>query len=467
MVLRTSFFSILAALAASAMQASAAIAADSNGPDNTTYKVSLLSPRANTRSDQRPIPIGFHDAGANKTFVTWMGANSTAVIKELDHATGKWSADKVVGTSTFVDKHNYPGMLRGPDGRIHIFYGCHNSVLRHTVSPKPLSIEGKWDDRAIEAGQGASYPAPIVTSEGVFYVFFRDTRKTSGYADDRPYQMVKSTDNGKTWTRHMIIDPFPRITDSMCEVYNGKVTYQPAAGGQPARIHIAWTIAGEKAGKHAHATYGRNVYYAWLNPANDHLYNIEGRDLGTHIDNEESDKYCQVIDTGIPERGHLAGLQVSAHYRDNGAPLIVFDSRIHDGLTSATWDAKTRAWQFTRIAGHIDPRETEKTGPNAFRVYRPQGGTVEIYETTDAGAHWKLANTITIPATLGDVQLIDNARAAQSAKAGGNAGTVSASIDRVHVIDNARPGAKLLLTQAGDGEINEARRNVYIVAEKK
>ncbi|AWI10719.1 hypothetical protein CKA38_14330 [Ereboglobus luteus] len=431
------------------------------------HVVSLLSPRANTRSDQRPINIGFYDAGANKTFVTWMGANSTAVVKELDHATGMWSADKVAGTSSFVDKHNYPGMLRGPDGRIHIFYGCHNSPLRHTVSPKPLSIEGEWDDRVIEVSHGASYPAPVITSEGVFYVFFRDTRRTNGYSDDRPYQMVKSADGGKTWTRHMIADPFGRATDNMCEVYNGKVTYQPASadGKQPARIHIAWTIAGEKLGRHAHATYGRNVYYAWLNPANDHLYNIEGRDLGTHIDNKEMDEHCLVLDTGIPEKGHRAGLMVSAHYRDNGAPLIVFDSYHHNGLSSATWDAAKREWRFTRIAGHIDPRETEKTGPDSFRVYRPEGRAVRIYETTDGGAQWREAGVIAIPENLGEVDFVDNARGGQSGKT--TPRKVRSAIDRIHVIDNAHPDAKFLLTQSGDGTIREAKRNVYIVRQSR
>ena len=405
----------------------------------TPYSVTLLSPRSNTRSDQRPINIGFYDATANKTFVTWMGANSTAVVKELDHTTGKWSADKIAGTSTFVDKHNYPGMLRGTDGRIHIFYGCHNSVLRHAVSPTPLSIDGTWQDGPIEVAKGASYPAPIITSDGTFYVFYRDTRKTNGYSDDRPYQMVKSTDGGKTWKRQMIIDPFPRTTDNMCEIYNGKVTYQPATATQPARIHLAWTIAGEKLGKHGHATYGRNVYYAWLNPANDHLYNIDGVDLGLTITNETLDKHCLVLDTGIPDTGHSAGLQFSAHYRDNGQPLIIFSSRLHNGLTSATWDAKSRSWQFTRIAERSDPRETEKIGPDAFRVYRPQGTRVQIYETVDAGANWALTSSISLPD--------------------------GASIDRVHLIDNAHPEAKLLLTQTGDGEIREAKRNVYIAAE--
>jgi hypothetical protein len=400
-----------------------------------TFAVTKISENANTRSDQRPIPIGFHDAGARKTFVSWMGANSTAVVKELDHVTGAWSPDKVVGVSPFVDKHNYPGMLRGVDGRLLVFYGCHNSTLRMTASPGPLSIEGEWEDRFIEEAVRASYPAPVITVDGTLYVFYRDTRKTLGFADDRPYQYVKSTDAGRTWTRHMAIDPFPRTTDNMCEVYNGKVSYQTPAAGRHGRIHLAWTIAGEKSGRHAHATYGRNLYYAWLDPANDHLFNIEGRDLGTGIDSLESDAHCLVLETGIPESGHLAGLQTSVHFRDNGFPVIHFDNRLAGGGGSATWTGA--GWAFGRIENTgWDPREIEKCGPDSFRVYRPRGADIRVYLTTDAGLQWTLESTI----------------------------AVGQAVDRCLVVDNFHPDAKLLVTEAGDGTITEAKRDVFIAA---
>jgi hypothetical protein len=404
-----------------------------------SFSVTKISEKANTRSDQRPIQIGFYDAGVNKTFVTWMGANSTAVVKELDHTTNTWSPDKIAGTSTFVDKHNYPGLLKGKDNRLYVFYGCHNSTMRMSVSPNSLSIDGTWQDGFIMEAERASYPAPIVTDDGTFYVFYRDTRKDNGHEDDRPYQVVKSTDNGKTWTRHMVIDPHPRTTDNMCEVYNGKVTYQPAMNGQPAKIHLAWTLAGEKLGKHAHATYGRNVYYAWLNPANDHLYNIKGKDLGSTIERDELDKYCLVLDTGIPETGHLAGLQVSVHYRDNGWPLIYFDNQIAGGPGTATWNGTK--WEFSQIAPPNnddrelrDPRELEKTGAESFRIYKPAGKNINVYKTANAGKTWEPETVI----------------------------SVGVEVDRVYAIKNANKNAKVLITEAGDREINVAKRDVFI-----
>ena len=217
------------------------------GYTQTKFEVEKISEDANIRSDQRPIPIGFYDQKANKSFITWMGIKSQAIVKEYDHSKKKWSEDKIVGTPTFIDKHNYPGMLRGKDGRIYIFYGCHNSTMRMTVSPKAGTIDGQWEDRFIDSAERASYPAPVITSDGTFYVFYRDTRKSNGHADDRPYQFVKSTDGGKVWKRQMAIDPYPRTTDNMCEVYNGKVTYQPAMNGQHAKNSPCMDDCGRKA----------------------------------------------------------------------------------------------------------------------------------------------------------------------------------------------------------------------------
>src|SRR6476659_8505802 len=97
------------------------------------YTVTKISEDANIRSDQRPIPIGFYDAGTQQTFVTWMGAKSTAVVKAYNHLINTWSENKVIGIPDFVDKHNYPGLLKGKDDHLYVFYGCHNSTLKMSV----------------------------------------------------------------------------------------------------------------------------------------------------------------------------------------------------------------------------------------------------------------------------------------------------------------------------------------------
>lgn len=417
---------LAAALAAGALAANAAVPV-----------VSTVEENSGIRSDRRPIPVGYYDEGANTTFISWMGADSHPKVKAFDHAAGKWSLTLTPGVSPFVDKHNYPALLRGKDGRLVMFYGCHNSTLRMAVSPKPGSIEGEWTDRYIDVAERASYPAPVLTEDGTYYVFFRDTRKTSGHADDRPYRFVKSTDGGRTWTNQLCIDPYPRSTDNMTEVYNGQVSYQPGTDGKPGRVHLAWTVCGEKLGRHAHATYGRNVYYAYLNLADDHMYNIQGVDLGPMIDNVEADRYCLALETPIPVKGHQAGLQISVHYRDNGSPIIHYahqDSRIG---RLATWTGSE--WHHTPIETRSEPRGIEKLGPETFRIYSTMSPGLVTFVTTDGGMTVSKEAEVTTPESL----------------------------SRCYVIDNARPEMKLMLISNHTGSEKDAlsrgSRHVYVM----
>jgi hypothetical protein len=393
-----------------------------------TYSATLLLSGAGVRTDRRPISIGFYDASVNRTFISWMGANSEAWVKELNHATGTWSANKRVGTS-FNDKHNYPGLVKGADGRLYVFHGCHNSVLKMARSPNPLSIAGTWTDVSVSAAPGASYPAPVVTSEGTIYVGHRWTRRRNGHTDDRPYAFVKSTNNGASWTKLLVVDPYPR-SDNLTEIYNGKVSYQPAGGGRPAKIHLAWTVAGGGPGSHAHATFGRNVYYAYLDPANDRMFSAAGRDLGPTIDNSEMESFCKVHDTGCSNCGHQAALQVSAHFLDDGSPLVVY-SHLNNGLTAATWNGTAWVRRLVTTATG-EPREISKFGPQSFKVYRTSGNSCQVFRTTDGGASWSPETTI----------------------------TASHPVGRCHVIDNHHRDAKVFLEEnpgSGGGDISIAR----------
>lgn len=398
-------------------------------------EVKLVEERTNIRSDRRPIPVGYYDDKADKTFVCWMSANSHPAVKAYDHKTGKWSDTKIVASSPFADKHNYPAILRGKNDRIYMFYGCHNSTLKMAVSPQPNSIDGEWTDTLVAEAERASYPAPVLTDDNKFYVFYRDTRRSNGHTDDRPYQFVKSTDGGKTWTRQMVIDPYPRVTDSMTEVYNGQIAYQPGDEDGSGRIYLAWTICGEKAGRHAHATYGRNVYYAYLNLADDHMYNIEGKDLGTTIDNIEADRYCIALETPIPERGHSAGLQVSVHFCDNGFPMIHYNYPAEHGGRLATWDGNE--WHHTAFTASGEPRGIEKLGPDKFRIYSTMGKGIVTYITSDGGRTVEREHEISTPMSL----------------------------SRCYVIADARPELKLVMfsnpVTEGRETLKEGSRNMY------
>jgi hypothetical protein len=370
-----------------------------------TYVATLLSKGTGQRTDRRPIPVGLYDATANKTFVTWMGPGSDALVRAYDHATKTWSADKIAGKATFADKHNYPAMIKGRDGRLYIFYGCHNTPLRMTVSPAPGTIDGTWTDGPVAAAPEASYPAPIITSDGTMYVFTRQTRMKDGATDDRPFEFLKSMDNGKTWTKQLIIDNYPR-TDNLTEIYNGKISYEPAHGDQKAKIHLSWTLAGGGPGKHEHDAFTRNIYYAYIDPTNDHLYSIAGKDLGTTIDDAEGEADCKALDTGCSNCDHQTGYQISVHYNDDGKPLILF-GHFKDGLTAVRWGGT--AWTKTVVTPALgEPRDINKIGPRSFQAFRGMGNTCQVFRTTDAGATWKQEATITAPHPVGRCHVIDN-----------------------------------------------------------
>jgi hypothetical protein len=376
-----------------------------NGGSGESYAAVMLSPGTGVRTDRRPISIGFYDATVNKTFLSWMGNGSDAIVKELNHATNVWSANKIVGNATFSDKHNYPALIKGADNRLYVFYGCHNTPLRMARSPGPLSIDGAWSDGDVGAAPGASYPAPVITSDGTIYVFHRWTRQSNGHTDDRPYAFVKSKDNGATWTKQMIIDPYPR-SDNLTEIYNGKVSYEPAHGNQKAKIHIAWTHAGGGPGTHAHATYGRGVYYAYLDPSDDHMYSVTGRDLGPLIDKDEVEMYAKPLDTGCSNCGHQASLQVSVHYNDDGTPLILF-GHLTMGLASLRWNGS--AWVLRVVTSEKgEPRELSKFGPQSFKAYRTAGNACQVFRTTNGGESWTPETTIMAPHPVGRCHVIDN-----------------------------------------------------------
>jgi hypothetical protein len=394
-----------------------------------TYTATVLSKGTGQRTDRRPIPVGFYDATANKTFVTWMGPGSNALVRAFDHATQMWTPDKVAGKATFSDKHNYPAMIKGKDGRLYIFYGCHNTPLRMAVSANPLSIDGTWTDGPVSAAPDASYPAPIITSDGTIYVFIRLTRQMNGHADDRPFAFIKSSDNGKTWTRQMVIDTYPR-QDNLTEIYNGKISYEPAHGDQKAKIHLAWTLAGGGPGKHEHDAFTRNVYYAYLDPSNDHLYNIDGKDLGTTVDDNEGETLCKAVDTGCSNCDHQASYQVSVHFNDDGSPLVLF-GHSKNGLTAVR--RQGTGWVSQVVTSALgEPRDINKIGARSFQAFRTTGNTCVVHRTNDGGATWAMETTITVPHPVG----------------------------RCHVIDNNNPDVKLFLEQnpaEGGGDTSTAK----------
>ncbi len=388
-------------------------------------------------TDRRPVSVAVYDKSVNKTFLSWMGPYSCPVVKSFDHGTASWSDTKIAGISPFADSHNYPAMIQAKNGKLILFYGCHNSVMRITTSPDSASIDGTWDDHDLTKAQGATYPAPIVTTDGTIYCFYRITMKDAyPYSDHptdyRPLAFVKSLDHGKTWSQaHIIIDNYPR-PNNLCEVYTGKVSYQPASDGVSERVHLAWTFSGGGPSGHDHGAYRRNVYYAYMDLSAEQVFDVKGSDLGSHIDDIEAENNCKIVDTGSPPQGENVGHQVSVHFCDNGDPVVIYR---HEGFKCAY--RKDMKWGISTIySKENDPRDIEKIGPNAFRTFRTAGQTLYAFKSLDGGKSWELENKKNAPARLA----------------------------RCYVIDNYRPELKYLLTEMKDDgkNVETGSRDIYI-----
>ncbi|HEY0706351.1 MAG TPA: BNR-4 repeat-containing protein, partial [Polyangia bacterium] len=194
--------------------------------------------------------------------------------------------------------------------------------------------------------------------------------------------------------------------DNLTEIYNGKIAHEPAHGTQKEKIHIAWTLAGGGPGNHEHDAYTRNVYYAYLDPSTDKLYSVSGRDLGTSIDNNEGEMYLKAVDTGCSNCAHQAGYQVSAHYNDDGTPLIVFGHE-GKGLTAVRWQNNAWVSQIITTAGG-EPRDINKFGARSFQVFRTTGNTCVGFRSVDGGATWSPDAVITAPHPVQRCHVIDN-----------------------------------------------------------
>ncbi|MCF8259443.1 MAG: BNR repeat-containing protein [Melioribacteraceae bacterium] len=399
---------------------------------------SKISENSGIQTDRRPISVAFYDSISNKTFLSWMGGYSHPLVKSYDHATTAWSEDKIIGTSPFADAHNYPGMIQAKNGKLIMFYGCHNSVMKISTSPVAGSIEGDWDDRELVEAQGASYPVPIILADGTIYCFYRVTMRTvfpseKFPVDYRPLAFVKSTDNGETWSRSVIIiDNYPR-TDNLNEIYLGKIAYQPKSDSVSERFHIAWSIAGGGPDVHDHGNYRRHVYYSYFQPQNDLLFDINGNELGISIDNAEAEQYCKVMYTGTPPEGDYVGYQVSTHFCDDGFPVIVFR---HDEAFKCAYRSGTE-WKISDVyESSNEPRDIEKIGSKSFRTFRTSGKSLYSFVTENGGENWKLESKITSPIFL----------------------------QRNYIIQNYKDGLKHLFTEgeSGGSHVGEGKFDIYV-----
>ncbi|MCK5643920.1 MAG: BNR-4 repeat-containing protein, partial [Gammaproteobacteria bacterium] len=227
-----------------------------------------------------------------KTYIAWQGANLDPYITYYDHTIKSWRASTRVADNPLVaDSHGTPSIVIDNSGYIHVFYGSHGTNQKHAKSNNPENIGGFTVQTDLVGSY--TYPQPIKVRNSI-YLFNR-----APYVTGESYRIY----NGASWGEMNTIITSPTVA--------GTRTYAGYMELNNNKIHITWVY-----------DYGldrRNVFYAYLNLADHHMYTINGIDLGTTIDSTEAETYAIVRNTGTNNSN-----PPFLHIDSNGYPWIFY-----------------------------------------------------------------------------------------------------------------------------------------------
>ena len=363
---------------------------------------------------RRPMAAGYYDATAEKTFISFTGAGMEPYVAAYDHGTNAWSTPVGIGIlDSSTDNHDYSHIFPSyGDGRVQVTYSRHNQSLWIASSANPGSIGGTWNVREIGNNLGATYPMPMPSTDGSISILYRETKSPSDY---RPMNLVRSTDNGATWSA-----PTPAIdynnsrSDRLNEIYLGGMSYEAnhpsAALGEG--YHGTWTLAGGG----DHDDYHKNMYYAFFQMSDQHWYAADGTDLGTNITDTEAEAHAKVFDSGAlvgnKELGQTQdiGYTSKAVLNSDGNPVVVFQNGKTGNLDIGIWDGTQ--WSVTTPTALVgqknDLRDLARVGDEVWLLERNGAGTRELQLMDDG--QWETIGEFTPPSYSPDNYFIDNAQ---------------------------------------------------------
>jgi hypothetical protein len=296
------------------------------------------------------------------TYVAWQGGSGLdPYVAAYVHASKTWLGPVQAGTNPLSgDDHGAPSIVVDNSGDIHLFFGSHNSAIKHTKSTNAEDISAWTAQSDLPSG---TYPNSIKADDGTIYVFYR-----AGGASPYTYTYVTSSDYS---TETDIIDSTSDHVPYVVTAYDGANE----------RIHLAWYI-NNGAGSWF------DICHAYLDLGDDHLYTMAGTDLGISISEAEMDANCIIVNSGS-DQTWIPALQLDG----SNNPHIVYpiEDTSNQKYQYIYWTGS--AWStpddITTFAGNVD---------TLANFYITDGGDLEAYLTISASGasrggtleHWRL-----------------------------------------------------------------------------
>lgn len=226
-------------------------------------------------------------------------AQGEVAVAKYDGANDTWSYSGSICNNPTDDGHAGTILIRTSDGKLHIFYGCHESYVYHRVSTYANDISS-WSSATAITGNDATYAQPWINPDnGTVYLFYR---KTIASASNYQWAYRISIDDCVSWGSEKIFHTYT----------SGYATYlwlsEPTEISDHWLIPMTWSIHNYGSGVR------ENVYYAYFNVSDSHCYNVTRSDLGVTIDQTETDNNCIIVDTGTEEVYSEQGVLINETY---------------------------------------------------------------------------------------------------------------------------------------------------------
>jgi len=309
----------------------------------TTYgglqKISIIG-QVRGITEVRMNPELLYIPEKNISYLVYFGQNWEVYITYYNHTTGVWANPVQIDTVS-ADVHYAPVIMVNSSGYIYVWYGSHNTESELAISNNPYDISS-WTTTTW--GPSMTYPLVIRLTNGTIFAFYRDYDSFN----DRSYCYKISYDDGNTWTEET---EFIQTTDGgYGEVYLGDVFYYND------RIYFVWLDA-----KHINSDIRRDVFCAYMNLSNRHMYDMLDNDVGITINytemNDSANYRFLVYNSRDPittesDRATLY-IRISVY---NGIPYITFtnDNDIELRILFTYWNGS--GWQLPiKITTVLDP----------------------------------------------------------------------------------------------------------------